>query len=285
LIGNVTVIHEREGGVAAFDYAVRARAQRPRPDIPIGVWEAAAASAAGEEAELVGERAFSAGHLHVALEALSAAARSTQPELGAHALYNKGVTLGQLDRSEEAIAVYNEVDSRYRDDPTPTLREHVAQALNNKGVRLTQLDRFEEAAFAYRQSLRIRTDDANTLSNAAQLDFARGFDSHGSEKAHRALQLAGQDPQLGPLRAEANFCLFAHNPQGRMRSGASLKQSLGVGVATGEWNFQPNIRRLRDLNDPRVGLVQALAEALAKGDPSGLDVFDEWRDLPKDFAT
>ena len=326
LAGNVTVVHERDDGVTAFDYAVRVRgAQRPQPDIPIGVWEEAAASAESEEAELVGERAYGAGHRHVALDAFSAAASSTQPEVGATALYNKGVTLGLLGRSEEAVAVYDqvdsryrddptpalreqvakalvnkgyrlgllgrseeevavydEVDSRYRDDPTPALREQVATALNNKGVLLTWLGHFDEAASAYQQSLQMRGDDANTLSNWAQLDFARGFDTDGTTKAYRALELSGNDPQLGPLRSESNFYLFAHNPQERMRSGTFLKQALRAGLSTGTWSFQPNIRRLRDIKDPRIGLIQALARAMAKGDPSELDAFDEWRDIPND---
>ena len=150
LAGNVTVVQERDGGVTAFDYAVRVRAaQQPQPDIPSVVWAAAATSAVGEEAEIVGEHAFRTGYLHVAFDAFSAAASSTQPELGARALFNKGVTLGLLGRSEEEVAVYDEVDTRYRDDPAPTLRERVARALVNKGYRLGLLGRSEEEVAVY----------------------------------------------------------------------------------------------------------------------------------------
>jgi TolA-binding protein len=48
------------------------------------------------------------------------------------ALYNKGVTLGQLDRSEEAIAVYDQVVTRFGADPEPALREQVAMAQRAK---------------------------------------------------------------------------------------------------------------------------------------------------------
>ena len=47
----------------------------------------------------------------------------------AKALVNKGITLGQLQRSEEAIAVYNEVVKRYGEASEAALREQVAQAL------------------------------------------------------------------------------------------------------------------------------------------------------------
>ncbi len=50
----------------------------------------------------------------------------------AGALYNKGVTLGQLDRSEEAIAVYDQVVTRFGADPEPALREQVAMAQRAK---------------------------------------------------------------------------------------------------------------------------------------------------------
>ena len=36
----------------------------------------------------------------------------------ANALFNKGVTLGQLDRSEDAIKVYDEMVKRYGEDHT-----------------------------------------------------------------------------------------------------------------------------------------------------------------------
>ena len=44
------------------------------------------------------------------------------------ALVNKGVRLGALERSEEAVAVYGEVVARYGDATEPALRERVAIA-------------------------------------------------------------------------------------------------------------------------------------------------------------
>ena len=52
----------------------------------------------------------------------------------AKALFNKGVTLGALNRSEEAIAVYGEVVRRFGDATEAALREQVAGALFNKAM-------------------------------------------------------------------------------------------------------------------------------------------------------
>jgi len=67
----------------------------------------------------------------------------------ARALFNKGLTLGQLNRSEEEIAVYDTVLARFGDAPETALRASVARALFNKGVRLGQLNRSEEAIAVY----------------------------------------------------------------------------------------------------------------------------------------
>ena len=45
------------------------------------------------------------------------------------ALYNKGVRLGMLGRSAEAIEAYHRVIDDYAQDPTAALREIVARAL------------------------------------------------------------------------------------------------------------------------------------------------------------
>jgi TolA-binding protein len=50
----------------------------------------------------------------------------------AKALVNKGVTLGELGRSEEAAGVYDQVVARFGDAPEPALREQVAKALRMK---------------------------------------------------------------------------------------------------------------------------------------------------------
>src|SRR5262249_22464053 len=67
----------------------------------------------------------------------------------ANALVNKGVTRGDMNRSEEAIRVYDEVVQRYGEAPEVALREGVAKVLVNKGFRLLALNRREEAIRVY----------------------------------------------------------------------------------------------------------------------------------------
>ena len=71
--------------------------------------------------------------------------------------YNRGVTLGQLDRPHEALAAYQQLIDDYRDDPS--LREQVATALLNRGATLGQLDRPHEALAAYQQLIDDYRDD------------------------------------------------------------------------------------------------------------------------------
>jgi TolA-binding protein len=58
-----------------------------------------------------------------------AAAEAALREQVARALVNKGARLGELGRSEEAVAVYDEVERRFGAAPEAVLREQVAMAL------------------------------------------------------------------------------------------------------------------------------------------------------------
>ena len=50
----------------------------------------------------------------------------------AKALVNKGAALGQLGRNEEAIAIYDDVITRFGSAPESSLREMVTEALAAK---------------------------------------------------------------------------------------------------------------------------------------------------------
>ncbi len=77
----------------------------------------------------------------------------------AHALFNKGVTLGTLERHDDALAAYDALLARLADDPSPVLRELLAQALFNKGGQLRTLGRGAEALAAYDDLLARFADD------------------------------------------------------------------------------------------------------------------------------
>ncbi|HEX5885439.1 MAG TPA: SIR2 family protein [Pyrinomonadaceae bacterium] len=71
----------------------------------------------------------------------------------ANALVNKGITLGSLNRSEEAISVYDDVLQRFGDAAEPALRAQLANALVGKGFRLGTLNRSEEEITVYDEVL------------------------------------------------------------------------------------------------------------------------------------
>jgi tetratricopeptide (TPR) repeat protein len=76
------------------------------------------------------------------------------------ALLYRGLTLGTLKRSTDAIAAYDEVVRRFGDASDPPLREQVAKALINKGVTLSTLNRSDDAVASYDEVVR-RFGDAS----------------------------------------------------------------------------------------------------------------------------
>ena len=64
----------------------------------------------------------------------------------ARALNSKGYTLGQQlsNRPDEEIGAYDEVVSRYAEDPSPAVREQVAKALIGKRVQFKELTRLRK---------------------------------------------------------------------------------------------------------------------------------------------
>ncbi len=103
-----------------------------------------------------------------------AATESPLRESVANALFNKGVALGALGRSEEAIAAYDDLLARFGSAIELPLRELVANALVNKGIMLGALGRSEDAIVVYddllarfmrRPSRRCANEVANALFN------------------------------------------------------------------------------------------------------------------------
>ena len=155
--GTISLL-QRARSYVAYDYVVRLVDARPgaRPPLP-QTWDAAIQTATDAEAFAVAEAAYQFGFLDKAATAFDRARGSSTGQIAAAAGYNLGVVLGQLGRSEEALAAYDQVLGRYGDDPA--LRERVARALVNKGVRLGVLGRSEEEVAAYDQVLGRYGDD------------------------------------------------------------------------------------------------------------------------------
>jgi tetratricopeptide (TPR) repeat protein len=68
----------------------------------------------------------------------------TIQEKCANALNNKGVTLGQLGKSEEAIEVFDTLLTKYQDSTHEGIQEQCANALFNKDIILRQLGKTDK---------------------------------------------------------------------------------------------------------------------------------------------
>jgi tetratricopeptide (TPR) repeat protein len=146
------------GSYVAYDSVVRLVDTRPGAGPPLSVtWDAAIQTATDAEASGVGIAAYQFGLLDDAAAAFDRAWDSSTGQIAAVAGYNLGVVLGELDRPEEEVAAYDQVISRYGDDPA--LRAHAASAPFNKSAALGQLDRPEEALAAYDQVISRYGDD------------------------------------------------------------------------------------------------------------------------------
>ena len=116
----------------------------------------------------------------------------------ANALVNKGFSLGQLNRSEEAIAVYDDVVSRYGNKPKAELRKQVARALNGKGFEL--LCRAKES-WGDEVARLGDLGAAATLFTQAEKEMAAKFIVWGNQ-AYTAF-LLGQADAVRPLLKQA----------------------------------------------------------------------------------
>lgn len=152
--------------------------------------------------------------------------------------------------------------------------------LCNYAVFLTNVRQdYDQAEEYYQRALTADPNDANNLGNYAHLLFIQARDDEAIEHTSAAIDLASADEE--PLRAECHFYLFMHVPKRHESSGSELKAFLTRGVSTGTWDFSQHLQRRADEHDPRLPLLEAIAEALRKGDPASLDEFEEWQDLAR----
>ncbi|HEY8693730.1 MAG TPA: hypothetical protein VIR57_13435, partial [Chloroflexota bacterium] len=160
--GGVREMAARSGLVPAedlaisLDYLVRAAPSRQAADKALSQL---AKSGMGfrELRDWIGEQASRESLVEPTLYESSFATRSAAPrrlqeaddDVVAVALGNKGVTLGELGRSEDAMAVYDEIVARFGDRTEAGVAEQVARALAYKGVTLGELGRPEDEMAVY----------------------------------------------------------------------------------------------------------------------------------------
>jgi len=185
--------------------------------------------------------------------------------LGAYALF-LDTKRGDMDQAQDMF------QRAINADPTN------ARNLGNYALFLhTKRDDTDQAQDMYQQAIEANPNDAIILGNYAQILFARSDDKKAISLAEKAISLASNDEK--PSLAECHFYLFSHSSEHRKDSGRALTTLLADGVTTGDWSFEMNLERLRREEDPRLELLEAVAQTLADGDMSRLDAFEEWRDL------
>lgn len=78
------------------------------------------------------------------------AGQNVPPEAAAIALFNQAVALGQAGRHAEELAVYEDIDTRFGNEPISTIVvEAVVRALVNRGIVLAQVGRADDAVEAF----------------------------------------------------------------------------------------------------------------------------------------
>ena len=103
----------------------------------------------------------------------------------AKALVNQGFRLGTIDRTEEAIAVFDDMVARFGTTMEPDLLELVAKALREKAFRLSTLGHNKEAMEAYNDllarfgnkfepSIRAHVDAAKSAMNNLEAIMLKG---------------------------------------------------------------------------------------------------------------
>ncbi len=185
--------------------------------------------------------------------------------LGNYAIFLKNIR-GDMDQAEQ---MYQQAITA---DP------HNANNLGNYAIFLKNIrGDMDQAEQMYQQAITADPHNANNLGNYAQFLFVKADDMKAISLTKKAISFAGNDEKS--LLAECHFYLFAHSPKHRKDSGGALKTLLAEGVTTGDWSFEMNLERLRHEEDPRLELLEAVAQALRDGDMSRLNAFEEWRDL------
>jgi tetratricopeptide (TPR) repeat protein len=111
----------------------------------------------------------------------------------------KGFRLGNLNRAEDAIAVYDSVLERFGNSTDPALQEQVANALFNKGFRLGNLNRAEDAIAVYDSVLE---RFGNSTDPALQEQVTATFGNRGFTLLCQAKKSWSQDA------TKANALLF-----------------------------------------------------------------------------
>ena len=171
----------------------------------------------------------------------------------AQALLTKGMLLGQLSRSDEAIVIYDQLIERFGRSATPGILPLVATALVNKGVRLDALDRLDEELDVYNDVLD-RFGKTSLPEIVERVVVAMVNKGNTLEKLHRSKEaVEAYDQVVGTYGEEKPPALVAQVALALSNKAATLVRTgrLVEAVVT----FDDIARRFKDNDIVKVSVV------------------------------
>jgi tetratricopeptide (TPR) repeat protein len=194
----------------------------------------------------------------------------------AEALHNRGLTLHELKRFDEALTSFEQALA---------VRPDYAEALHNRGLTLYELKRFDEALTSFEQALAVRPDFAGAHFNEAMCrlligDFDRGWEKFDRFDRYYQLRHLGVSKRTA-LVAIAGKAILLH-------------ARLGLGDTIQFCRYVPLVAELAarvilEVQAPLHGLMSTLpgaAQIVTRGDPlPNFDIQCLLESLPLAFGT
>jgi tetratricopeptide (TPR) repeat protein/DNA-binding transcriptional ArsR family regulator len=200
----------------------------------------------------------SIGALDASIQRLNGATELASRVELARALANKGLKLGALGKSEDAIVVYDEVIRRFGEATEVALLEQVARAMVSKGFRLGALGQSEAAIVAYDEVIRRfgEATDVALLEPVARALVGKGFRLGALGKSEAAIVV--YDEVIRRFSEATDVALLEEVARALMNKGATLgalgKSEAAIVV------YDEVIQRFGEATD--VALLEQVARAL-----------------------
>ncbi|MDP5018045.1 MAG: tetratricopeptide repeat protein [Dolichospermum sp.] len=117
-------------------------------------------------------------------------------------LYNQGNTLIQLQRYEEALAIY---------EKAVDIKPSYSQALYGQGKALFQLKKYQEALIAYDQAIQIQPNYLEAWTNRGFVLVSLKRYSEALATFDKALQLKNDNPQVWQIKGDVFIKINQYN--------------------------------------------------------------------------
>jgi len=200
----------------------------------------------------------SIGALDASIQRLNGATELASRVELARALANKGLKLGALGKSEDAIVVYDEVIRRFGEATEVALLEQVARAMVSKGFRLGALGQSEAAIVVYDEVIQRfgEATDVALLEQVARALVGKGVTLGALGKSEAAIVV--YDELIRRFSEATDVALLEEVARALMNKGATLgalgKSEAAIVV------YDEVIRRFSEATE--VALLARVARAL-----------------------